>query len=187
MRRPAKGRFALKRVPKLELRHEGKYIGFSATRVLPTFMTMKTIGKTLLVLLTLFLVAVGFEAYNQHVRISRIREMDSPESRKAALKEAEADALSEVMRGNVDVHSAAQERRYRLKVAVEQDEAAAKVAAEIQTAKGRNEAAAKAELARQQAAAKAAADAPRLRAQAEEAKRQAAAREIAEKYSGRSK
>ena len=154
---------------------------------LHTFLTMKVIGNTLLVLLTLFLVAVGFEAYNQHVRSSRIHEMASPESRKAALKDAKADALSEVMRGNVDVHSAAQERLYRLEKVVEQDEAAAKVAAEIQAAKDRNEAAAKAEFARQHVAAQAAADAPRLRAEAEEAKRKAAAREIAEKYSGRSR
>ena len=58
--------------------------------------------------------------------------------------------------------------------AVRQDEAAkARIAEE-----------ARREAAKQQAAAKAAADAPRLRAEAEEAKRKAAVQDIAEKYSG---
>ena len=88
---------------------------------------MKTIGKTLLVLLTLLLVAGGFEAYNQHVRMSRIDEMRTPESRKAALPEAKEAALRDIMQGRGGVGSESFERMYRLEKALKEDAAKANI------------------------------------------------------------
>lgn len=148
---------------------------------------MKTIGKTLLVLLTLFLVYCGIVGYEQYVRQSRRDEMLTPQSRKAALKDAEADALREITTGNYKPNSEASERAYRLKKAVEEDELKAESAqADAKVAAQRVENAKAAE-AKRQAEAKAIADAPRLRAEAEEAKRRAALREIGKKYSGQGK
>lgn len=67
---------------------------------------------------------------------------------------------------------------------VKKDESGAEAVRQNEAAQARIAEEARREAARQQAVAKAAADAPRLRAEAEEAKRKAAVRDIAEKYSG---